>query len=142
MFSAAIKLQLARADQELRAIDHHCNALVGLDDKVRVLHTDPDFAVTESHPQLECRPRSGRTGSTWSNPARGRSPANPKGKGLPEASHGGEMQARRSGTGQIIEVHTGGETQRIHRLVAFPRPGEQGACVAGDSELPWAVRGS
>ena len=47
------------------------------------------------------------------------------------------------GTGQIIEVHPGGETQRIHRLVEFHGPGpEREACVAGDSELPWAVRGS
>ena len=95
MFSAAIKLQRPRADREPCTTDHHCRAFVGLDDKVGVLHTDSDSAAAESHPQLECRPRSGEDRIHMEHPGSGAEPGEPKCKGLPEATHRGEMQARR-----------------------------------------------
>ena len=62
---------------------------------------------------------------------------------LPHAAEGRQVQTTRGRVREVVEVDAGRETQRTDGLVERgPRGRRATAWIAGDSELPCAVRGS
>ena len=105
--------------------------------------TQPASKERTGTPQLERRPRSGQDrvhmehGPAWAEPHE------PEGESLPRAAHGGEMQA----LGRWYPSGHRGPCGRRDAVASTalshsPTLASSEAWVAGDSELPWAVRGS
>lgn len=62
---------------------------------------------------------------------------------LPQAPHRGEMQSTRGGSCDVVEVEASDEPQEFHSLIRPAEASEQPRMeLPGESELPWAVRGS
>ena len=72
----------------------------------------------------------------------GAQPEEPVGEGLPDSAHGGQVQAAGGGAGEVVEVEPGREPEQLERSSGWPARAKSAAWMAGDSELPCAVRGS
>ena len=67
----------------------------------------------------------------------------PVGEGLPHPAHRREVQSPGGGAGQVVEVEAGGHAEQLERPLGLARHGPAARReMAGESELPWAVRGS
>ena len=66
-----------------------------------------------------------------------------EGERLPDAAHRRQVETAGGGAGQVVEVDPSGDPQRVERLGGNrPARARSAAWMAGESELPWAVRGS
>ena len=106
------------------------------------LGTDRHSAAAESDADVEGRPIRRQMRIDLETSAARSNTGEPQHERVPEATHRRDVQATRRRTGQVLEIDTRGSPQCVERWGKVACPAKSDAWIAGDSELPWAVRGS
>ena len=101
-----------------------------------------DWRAVEHQVEGERRPLARQLRVDVQQVAPGTEPAEPVGQRLPEPAHRGEVKTAGGGAGEIVEVEPGGHAKRHECPIGSPARASRAAWIAGDSELPCAVRGS
>ena len=102
----------------------------------------PDAVTAEAEPELEGLPGARQARVDVEQPAPGAKTEEAVRERLPHTAHGGEVEAAGGGAGEVVEVEPGGEAEQLEGRSGWRARAKSAAWMAGESELPCAVRGS